>query len=127
MTDYIAQVAELLRNGKDVIFYTVGTDTFLCIRELKARFGLLPTAVCDGDPQKQGRSWRGLEGLPVCSPDKAIAQYPETRWYIPTLNYRYQIIGYLTEKWGNLSRQNHQLYASAQVPFLPVFESVHPI
>lgn len=100
MTDYIAQVAELLRNGEDVIFYTVGTDTFLCIRELKARFGLLPTAVCDGDPQKQGRSWRGLEGLPVCSPDKAIAQYPETRWYIPTLNYRYQIIGYLTEKWG---------------------------
>lgn len=100
MTDHVAQAAELLKNGEAVIFYTVGTDTFLCVRELKARFGLLPTAVCDGDPKKQGRCWRGLEGLPVYSPNMVIAQYPEAKWYIPTLNYRYQIIGYLTEERG---------------------------
>lgn len=98
--DYIAQVAELLKNGESVVFYTVGSDTFLCIKELKFRFGLLPTAVCDGDPKKQGRTWRGLEGLTVQSPDEVMERLPETNWLIPSLNYRVQIIGYLTQERG---------------------------
>lgn len=98
--DHIEQVAKLLKRGETVIFYAVGTDTFLCIRELKSRFGLLPSAVCDGDPKKQGRSWRGLEGLTVCSPDEAIERYPEAKWLIPSMRYRFQIIGYLTEERG---------------------------
>lgn len=98
--DYMAHVAELLKGGKTVLFYTVGSDTFLNIRELKHRFGLLPMAVCDKDPKKQGRAWRGLYGIPVLPPDTALERFPEAMWFIPSLNYRYQIIGYLTEERG---------------------------
>lgn len=98
MTDYMARVAELLKNGETVIFYTVGSDTFLCVKECKARFGLLPTAICDRDPWKQGRAWRGLEGVPVLSPDEAIERFPEAYWLIPSRDYRFQIIGYLTQE-----------------------------
>jgi len=100
MTDYIAKIAELLKSGETVIFYTVGGDTFLNIRELKARFGLLPTGVCDKDPKKQGRTWKGLEGLIVQSPDEVMQSLPKTYWFIPSVNYRYQIIGYLTQERG---------------------------
>ncbi|MDE6993222.1 MAG: radical SAM protein [Lachnospiraceae bacterium] len=98
MTDYIAQVAEFLQKGETVIFYTVGSDTFLNIKELKFRFGLLPTAVCDKDPNKQGRTWKGLEGVAVISPKEAMTRYPETKWFIPSLDFRFQIIGYLTQE-----------------------------
>ena len=54
MIDYIEQIARLLKEGNEVIFYTVGSGTFINIRELKNRFGLLPTAVCDKDKKKQG-------------------------------------------------------------------------
>lgn len=100
MKDYAGQIAELLKKGEDVLFYTLGTDTLLSIKELKSRFGLLPTAVCDKDPKKQGRAWKGLEGVPVLSPDEAFEHFPDARWFIPSINYRYQIIGYLTEERG---------------------------
>lgn len=100
MKDHVGQIAELLKNGKEVLFYTLGTDTFLSIKELRSRFGLLPTAVCDKDPKKQGRTWKGLEGVEVISPDEAMERSPEAWWFIPSLNYRYQITGYLTEERG---------------------------
>jgi len=100
MTDYAKQVAELLQKGETVVYYTVGSDTFLNIRELKVRFGLLPTAVCDKDPKKQGRTWKGLEEIPVISPEDAMQQFPKAWWFIPSLDFRYQIIGYLTQECG---------------------------
>lgn len=100
MTDYIGQVADLLKKGEKVIFYTLGTDTFLNIKELKFRFGMLPSALCDGDPNKQGRAWRGLEGVAVLSSDEVIEKFPKAYWLISSLHYRYQIIGYLTEERG---------------------------
>lgn len=98
--DYINQIGKLLESGESVIFYTVGSDTFLNIKELKFRFGLLPTIICDKDPNKQGRRWKGLEGVPVISPKAAIERFPEAYWFIPSLNYRYQIIGFLTREYG---------------------------
>lgn len=100
MRDHIKKTAELLKKGEAVIFYTVGSDTFLFLKELKNRFGLRPTAICDGDPRKQGRAWNGLEGLEVLSPKSAMEKYPSAHWLIPSLNYRYQIMGYLTRECG---------------------------
>lgn len=45
--DYVAQVAEFLKRGESVVFYTVSRGTFLDIKELELRFGLRPSAVCD--------------------------------------------------------------------------------
>jgi sulfatase maturation enzyme AslB (radical SAM superfamily) len=100
MTDYIKLVSDKLLNNIDVVFYTVGSCTFGSIRELHHRFGLLPSAVCDGDTNKQGRTFKGLYGISVISPDEAISRFNDALWYIPSLDYRYQIIGYLTEERG---------------------------
>lgn len=100
MKDYIKEVANALQRGKSVVFYTVGSGTFENIRELKQRFGLLPTAVCDGDVKKQGRTYKGLEGITVISPQEALERFSEGIFFIPSLDYRYQIIGYLTKTCG---------------------------
>ncbi|MCI8646453.1 MAG: radical SAM protein [Firmicutes bacterium] len=100
MKDYIVEIANALQQGKDVIFYTVGSGTFENIRELKMRFGLLPTAVCDGDTKKQGRTYKGLEGMSVLSPQEALKAFSDGIFYITSLDYKYQIIGYLTEECG---------------------------
>lgn len=98
MRDYIKEIAEKLENQRSVIFYTVGSVTFESINELKHRFGLLPTAVCDGDPKKQGRTYKGLEGIKVISPEEALEIFPQGEFYICSLDYKYQIIGFLTEQ-----------------------------
>ncbi len=100
MKDYIREVGNILKNDGDVIFYTVGSGTFENIRELKQRFGILPTAVCDGDVRKQGRIYKGLEGLTVISPQEALRNYPDGNFFITSLDYRYEIIGYLTVECG---------------------------
>ena len=100
MIDYIEQIASFLAEGSEVVFYTVGSGTFINIRELKNRFGLLPKAVCDKDKKKQGRTYKGLEGLTVISPEEALLMFPNGKFFIPSLDYRYQIIGYLTEECG---------------------------
>lgn len=98
MNDYIQEAANILKQNRDVIFYTVGSGTFENIRELKQRFGLLPTSVCDADVKKQGRTYKGLEGITVISPEDAVKNFPEGNFFIASLDYKYQIIGYLTEK-----------------------------
>ena len=100
MKDYVELIADKIKRGADVIFYTVGSCTFEYLRELKNRFDLLPVAVCDGDVKKQGRTYNGLYGVTVISPDEAFSGYSDAEWFIPSLDYRYQIIGYLTEKQG---------------------------
>ena len=100
MTDYISQINDFLEQGKPVIFYTVGSGTFGYIRELKNRFGKKPTAVCDGDVNKQGKTYRGLEGIQVIAPQEALERYQDCLFFICSLDYRYQIIGYLTESCG---------------------------
>lgn len=97
MRDYASEIAGIIKGGGEVIFYTLGSGTLGYIRELKHRFGLLPTAVCDGDGNKQNRTYRALEGLGVISPEEALSRFPEAQIFIPSLDYRYQIIGYLTE------------------------------
>lgn len=98
--DYIKQIAEKLAQGEEVVFYTVGSGTFLCIRELKKRFNMYPTAICDRDLRKQGHTWKGLADLTVLSPDETIQQCLNAYWYIPSLDNRFQIIGYLTQERG---------------------------
>ncbi len=100
MNDYIQLIAEKIQQKCEVIFYTVGSGTFEHIRELKHRFGLLPTSVCDGDSKKQGRTYKGLEGITVISPGEALLRFPKGYFFISSLDYRYQIIGYLTEVCG---------------------------
>lgn len=100
MTDYISHVAELLEQRKPVIFYTVGSGTFGYIRELKNRFNKQPTAVCDGDTRKQGKTFLGLDGIQIISPQEAMERFPDCQFLIGSLDYRYQIIGYLTETCG---------------------------
>ncbi len=102
MINYVEKIGKLLRQDKPVIFYTVSGGTFENIRALKDRCGLCPTAVCDGDVNKQGRTYRGLEELTVLSPKAASDQYPGAYWFIPSLDYRFQIIGYLTQTLGIL-------------------------
>lgn len=97
MKDYIKEIASRLNQNEAVIFYTVGSRTFGCARELKARYGLRATAVCDGDGEKQGNTYQGLDGLVVLSPETAAAEYPGAYWFIPSLDYRFQIIAYLTK------------------------------
>ena len=100
MIDYIERIANKLTHDVDVIFYTVGSCTMGCVRELEHRFGLRPSAVCDGDIEKQGRTFKGLCGISVISPDEAISRFPNAEWFIPSLDYRFQIMGDLTEERG---------------------------
>ncbi len=100
MKKHMEQIAESLKKQEPIIIYTVGSGTFECIRELKQVYGVVPTAVCDGDIKKQGHSYRGLEGLTVISPEAALREYPNGKFYIASLDYKYQIIGYLTETRG---------------------------
>lgn len=100
MKDYICEMAEKLRNNEAVIFYTVGSVTFEQIKEMKHRYGILPTAVCDGDKRKQGKTYKGLEGLFVISPEDAMKKYPDGNFFVTSLDYKYEIFGYLVEKCG---------------------------
>lgn len=105
MTDYVSYISTLLNQGIPVIFYTVGSGTFGYIRELKNRFGKKPTAVCDGDTRKQGKTFRGLDGIQVISPQEAMEHFSNCYFFICSLDYRYQIIGYLTESCGIASER----------------------
>ena len=98
MTDYVKILAEYLLKGTPVVLYTVGSDTFSVIRSLKYRFGILPTAVCDGDVKKHGRKYLGLSGVPVLSPDEAIDNYPDAQFFISSIDHRFQIIGELISR-----------------------------
>ncbi len=100
MKKHMEQIAAFLKKQEPVIIYTVGSGTFECIRELKQVYGVLPTAVCDGDIKKQGHSYRGLEGLTVISPEAALREYPKGKFYIASLDCKYQIIGFLAETCG---------------------------
>ena len=95
MIDYIRIISEKIKKKIPVILYTAGADTFSVIRALKSGYDLLPTAVCDGDPEKQGRTYRGLEGLVVISPKDAITSYSNANFFISSINFRLEIIGYL--------------------------------
>ncbi|WP_164706835.1 hypothetical protein [Intestinibacillus sp. Marseille-P6563] len=112
MTDYISHIAALLEQETPVIFYTVGSVTFGYIRELKNRFGKKPTAVCDGDLRKQGKTFRGLDDIQVISPQEAIERFPNGQFFICSLDYRYQIIGYLTESCGMAPERSSIMYRS---------------
>jgi hypothetical protein len=96
LTDYVKIIAENLERGVPVVIYTVGGDTFSVLRQLRHRFGVLPTAICDADPAKQGRAYKGLFGVPVLSPDDAIAEHPNALFFISSMDFRYQIMGQLT-------------------------------
>ena len=97
MLDYIKIIADKINAGTPVIFYTVGGDTFSCIKELKHRFAILPSAVCDADPKKHGRTYKGLEGLVVMSIETALQERTDAEIFIPSMDYIFDIIGYLTE------------------------------
>jgi pyruvate-formate lyase-activating enzyme len=97
LKNYVKTIAENLEQGVPIVIYTVGGDTFSVLRQLRHRFGVLPTAICDADPAKQGRAYKGLFGIPVLSPDDAIAKYPNALFFISSMDYRYQIMGQLTD------------------------------
>ncbi|MDR2532915.1 MAG: radical SAM protein [Oscillospiraceae bacterium] len=97
MKDYVKIIADKINAGIPIIFYALGSGMFLHIKELKVRFNLLPTAVCDGDIKKQGIAFKGLEGLFVMSPSEAV-KIENSEIYVTTLDYRYEIFAYLTDK-----------------------------
>ena len=101
MRDYIAEIADILssENGA-VIVYSVGGDTINIIRSLNRRYGLLPTAICDKNPAKQGHTYQGLFGLCALSPEEAIHKYPNAQIFVSSLDYKYQIIGELMSFYG---------------------------
>lgn len=100
MRDYIKEISNLLSKGEQVILYSVGGDTLNILRALKARFEQLPTALCDKDERKQQRTFVGLYDMKPISPEEAYRQYPKAHWFISTLEYKYQVIGELTDKYG---------------------------
>lgn len=97
MTDYISHVADLLEQGTPVIFYTVSSCTFGYVRELKNRFCKKPTAICDGDVNKQGKTYRGLEDIQIISPQEAMGRFTDGYFFICSQEYKYEIIAYLTD------------------------------
>lgn len=100
MRDYINEIYSFLNNGRKVIIYSVGGDTLNILRALKNKYDILPTALCDKDERKQGRTFNGLYDMEPMSPVNAFAQYPDAYWFISTLEYKYQVIGELTESIG---------------------------
>ncbi|MCI8649110.1 MAG: radical SAM protein [Anaerotruncus sp.] len=97
MRDYVKEIAELLDAGERVILYSVGGDTLNILRALKQRFDRLPTALCDHDARKQNQTFQGLYGMCVSSAQFIISEYPDAFWFISTLDYKFQIIGELTD------------------------------
>ena len=97
MTDYVEKIAEKLNAGTPVFLYTLGGDTLSVIKELDFRFGLKASGVCDGDDKKQGKTYRGLNGLVVTPFDEALAKYPRSEFFITSMDYRFQIMGQLLE------------------------------
>lgn len=97
MRDYVCEIYELLKKEEKVVLYSVGGDTLNILRALKQNYNILPTALCDKDSKKQGRKFNGLYDMIPISPDNAKEQYPDAFWFISTLEYKYQVIGELTE------------------------------
>ena len=100
MRDYIKEIADLLNSGEKVILYSVGGDTLNILRALKLRFDMLPTVLCDKDERKQKRTFLGLYNMEPVSPEDAFQKYPGAYWFISTLEYKYQVIGELTDVYG---------------------------
>lgn len=100
MRDFTKEIADKLRCGEHVILFSVGGDTLNVLRALKQRFDLLPTALCDNDPSKQGHTFKGLYGMTVYVPQAAFQEFPEAYWFVTTLDYKFQIIGELIDQYG---------------------------
>jgi len=95
MTDYVKIIGDKIIAGIPIVLYTVGGDTFSVVRQLKARYGLKPVAVCDRDTAKQGHEYRGLAGIPVMSFVEANSRWPNAEYFISSMNYRFEIMGEL--------------------------------
>jgi len=95
MIDYVKIIADKIKAGIPVAFYTVGGDTFSVMRALKHRFGVKPVAVCDRDVAKQGRAYRGLDGVPVMSFEETDSRFPNAEYFISSMDYRFNIMGEL--------------------------------
>jgi wyosine [tRNA(Phe)-imidazoG37] synthetase (radical SAM superfamily) len=95
MIDFINIAAKKLTEGKSVIFCSVGSYTFSAVKELQVRFGLKPTAVSDRNTKLSGRSFNGLNGVEVAALEVLGEKYPDCFFYIPSIDYKYSIIGQL--------------------------------
>jgi pyruvate-formate lyase-activating enzyme len=95
MIDCVKIIADRISADIPVALYTVGGDTFSVTRALKHRFGLKPVAVCDRDTAKQGRAYRGLDGVPVMSFEEANSRFPGAEYFISSMDYRFDIMGEL--------------------------------
>ncbi|MCL2080214.1 MAG: radical SAM protein [Oscillospiraceae bacterium] len=102
--DYIKIISDYITAGTPVIIYTVSNNTICVLRLLKQRYGVLPAAVCDGDVKKQGWEFHGLLGLKVLSPEEAIREYPNSMFFISSVDNRFQIMGELISS-GKLSQE----------------------
>lgn len=95
MNDYLKIISDLLTANEKVIVFSVGGDTLNILRGLQIKYNILPTAVCDNDPDKQSKTYNGLFGLTVVSPKEANEKYPGAFWFVSSLQYKFQIIGQL--------------------------------
>jgi wyosine [tRNA(Phe)-imidazoG37] synthetase (radical SAM superfamily) len=104
MKDYIAIIAEKIKNGKNLAIYTLSTETFFVLRELKVKYDVLPSAIIDRDESKQSKTFSYYYDLPIYSFKKAIDCFPDLEIYIASLHHKYQIIGELLENDFNSER-----------------------
>ncbi|GHV28430.1 hypothetical protein FACS1894167_05410 [Synergistales bacterium] len=103
MRDYIKEIADKLMLGNaPVILYGAGSDSARLIAEMKSRYSVLPTCICDRDKSKQGKQ---LSGVDVLSLEDAISAHPNALFFVASRTYGYQIIGELTER-ENISSAN---------------------
>jgi wyosine [tRNA(Phe)-imidazoG37] synthetase (radical SAM superfamily) len=93
MSSQIDDIAEkLIGEKRDVILYGAGTDAVCILSELKHRYSVLPTCICDSDKRKWHKS---LFGMKIISIDEALFAYPDAYFFISTNLYKCQIIGQL--------------------------------
>jgi hypothetical protein len=100
MKDWTKIIADKLNSGEHVILYSVGGDTVNILRALKRKYELLPTALCDKDVAKQGKTFFGLYGLVVMSPRETTEAYGGAYYFVSSLDYKFQIIGELIDIFG---------------------------
>jgi hypothetical protein len=92
---------KLIKENRDVILYGAGIDAMSVITELRDRYSVHPSCICDGD---KGKWHKSLLGVEIVSIDEALTAYPDAMIFISSGSYKYQIIGQLLTS-GKVSKE----------------------
>lgn len=98
MADPIELISsKIVNEKKSVILYGASWNAIFILRELKSRYSIHPSAICDSDPLKQNKE---IEGVRILSFDEAVWMYPDAYFYITPLVSKHQIMGQLISDKG---------------------------